>query len=370
MKRNLFPLIIISLLLISCDKDDNPIEPLNKSITVTNPQAGDMWRKSSQQSIKWQNENFDDNVRIQLFKGGTTQNHLVHEFAESALNTSEYQIVVPSTLVNGSDYKVCVSDVATGSIKGFSQGYFSIQDALVLSCENGFWYNGNCFDTSLLINWGLGNTENEYVHSDREYEWYIDQAHTGTHSGNNCGPSSVTMAALWYNSNFSRTAEDARETYVPGGGWWYTNNIIDYLNLYSVPNLTVQFLNENQIYEIVKNGNIIILCIDTGFIRYNSNPVQRVDRFYSYAGGHFLVVKGVRKVDNKNFFEVYDPNNWDLRYSDNSEKGKSRHYRSEDVAAAIGNWWNYLIVVSETRLAKKDFEFAVDPDEIVHQWGR
>jgi hypothetical protein len=52
--------------------------------------------------------------------------------------------------------------------------------------------------------WGLGTTLKEYVTNDRPYDWYIDQGFTGSHSGNNCGPSTVAMAAKWYNEDFNK----------------------------------------------------------------------------------------------------------------------------------------------------------------------
>ena len=231
-------------------------------------------------------------------------------------------------------------------------------------------YDGKVYSADSLVSWGMGKSEKEYYHNDKDYNWYIDQANTGPASGNNCGPSSVTMAAKWYDKNFNKTAEDARNMYPNDNGWWYTNNIIDYLNHYSIPNSTLRFNDYTQLENIVKDGNIVILCISTAYLNLNSNSKQRVDRFYGYAGGHFFVVKGVRKVDNETYFEVYDPNNWNAKYSDNSPKGKNRHYRSGDISAAISNWWNYLIVISKNKLSKKVDTFIVKPDSIPNAWGR
>lgn len=241
---------------------------------------------------------------------------------------------------------------------------------IVVTFNNSVWYDGIFYSSDSLKTWGMGNKQIDYFHNDCNYSWYIDQAVTGQSSNNNCGPASVTMAAKWYDKNFTETTEDARNTYYLNGGWWYTNNIIDYLNKYSISNITVQYVGTDQIASIIKNGDIAILCINTAYLTYNSNSAQRVDRFYSYSSGHFLVVKGIRTIDNKIYIEVYDPNNWYAEYSDNSTKGKNRHYRSEDLSNAIKNWWNYLIIVSRNTLNKFSYKYKVDPSTIENNWGK
>lgn len=232
------------------------------------------------------------------------------------------------------------------------------------------WYGGVTYSVDSLVSWGLGHEQQEYYHNDVDYEWYIDQANTGSASNNNCGPSCVTMALKWVNKNFSKTTEDARNTYPNSGGWWYTSDIVNYLNKYSAVNSTVAFKDSLQLQDLVKNGNILILCINTQYLRYNSNQKQRLDRFYNFQGGHFIVVKGVRKIDSKLFFEIYDPNNWNMKYPDNSEKGKNRHYRPGDLTSAVSQWWNYIIVVSKNKLNKSLESSRVDINTIVDARGR
>lgn len=241
------------------------------------------------------------------------------------------------------------------------------------TCSVGFWYDWSCYSLELLSSWGIGNREQEYFHNDKDRDWYIDQADTGIHSDNNCGPSSVTMAAKWYDSTFDKTAEDARNMYRPEGGWWYTSDIINYLNYYNIQNDLSSYQNTQQIAELLNQGCILILCIDTSFIRFNGNSEERTDRFYSYGGGHFLVVKGSRKVDDNLYFEVYDPNNWHAIYNDNTEKGKNRHYRAYDLSQSINNWWNYLIVIYPIGGGGRDLDIWIDkvnPKEIIHMRGK
>jgi len=236
-----------------------------------------------------------------------------------------------------------------------------------------FWYDWNyCYESPLLSAWGLGSAQTAYAHSDRPYDWYIDQADTGTCANNNCGPASVTMGIKWYNPTFSQTAAAARSTYFREGGWWYTSDIINYLKLSSVPNTTSSFTGTNQLMRVLSQGNLVIVCLNTAYLTQSSANEHRAGRFYSFASGHFLVVKGWRKVSSTLFFEVYDPNNWHATYADQTPKGRNRHLLAAELANAIANWWNYLIVIPPRGGAgflADPWLTPVDPNRILHACG-
>jgi hypothetical protein len=192
-------------------------------------------------------------------------------------------------------------------------------------------------NTNSLINyylyWGLGDSLQEKYNNDRKYEWYIDQINTGEYSSHNCGPTSVTMAIKWFNRNFNKTPQDARAVYKPNGEDWSTNDIINYLNLNHVNNITIKLDSINQLKSELRDSNIVILCVDMYYIRYTAVNNYRVDKFYytPLTFGHFIIIKGYLIVDNRLFYEVYDPNSWGSVYDDNTYKGKNRYYRSEDI---------------------------------------
>ena len=239
-----------------------------------------------------------------------------------------------------------------------------------------FWYDWTYYYEALRLGkWGLGSAQTAYSHTDRPYDWYIDQADTGSCSNNNCGPAVVTMAGKWYSPAFSKTAADARNTYFEGGGWWYTSDIINYLRLCSVPSTISFFTGADQLKGVLSQGNLVVVCIDTTYLVQDTNPDHRVGRFYNYAGGHFLVAKGWRQVDKTVFFEVYDPNNSHAAYSDQTPKGRNRHLLAGDLANAIANWWNYLIVIpppggAAFSLKANALLAPVDPAGIKQAWGR
>ncbi len=239
-----------------------------------------------------------------------------------------------------------------------------------------FWYDWRYYyEAPFLSAWGMGTPQNGYAHLDRAYEWYIDQADTGAFAHNNCGPASVTMAIKWFNQGFNKTAKDARNTFPAGGGWWYTSDIINYLQLYSVPSTTSSFTGTNQLMGVLSQGSLVIVCINTSYLTLDPAAEHRVGRFYSYAGGHFLVVKGWRTTGPALLFEVYDSNNWHAVYADTTPKGRNRHLPASDLASAIANWWNYLIVVHPPGTggaegAKSTLLRSVDPAQIPHMPGR
>jgi hypothetical protein len=218
--------------------------------------------------------------------------------------------------------------------------------------------------------WGLGTMINKGRSNDVEYEWYIDQMNTGIHSNLNCGPASVTMAIKWYDESFSGTTDDARNTYRSGGGWWYTSDIINYLNNNSVGNFTLRLSDINSIVTEIDKGNILILCLDMYYITKSMNDAWRVDKFYYTSNpdwGHFIVVKGYKQLDGNMLLETYDSYSFGSCYSDNTLKGKNRYYRIEDIDRSTNIWWDYAIVISRGKVSKG---VGVDPASIKHMYGR
>ena len=203
------------------------------------------------------------------------------------------------------------------------------------------------------IPWGLGHFINHSYSEDRTYNWYIDQATSGAYALLNCGPTSVTMAIKWADSTFTKTAEDARQTYETGGGWWFTNDIDDYLSNYSIPHAIIGLSDNSDSTQAIlthqlDHSQIIILCLDMNYVRASSDPGFRVDKFYptTPGWGHFIVLKGYQKVDGELFFEAYDPYSFGLENADNTLKGMNRFYRYEDLASACLPWWNFAFIIA------------------------
>ena len=226
--------------------------------------------------------------------------------------------------------------------------------------------------------WGLGKNLTKSHSNNVDYEWYIDQVYTGPHSYVNCGPACATMAIKWADQTFTKTTEDARNTYLPEGGWWYTNDIMAYLTDNHTTSYTTSFIDAAPLITLLDNGSIAILCLDIYYVRRNlTNPEWRIDKFYattSPQSGHFIIVKGYKIVDDIIWFEVYDPWSLNMRYSNDTLMGRDRFYRSGDLIHAADVWWKYMIVINNPAVTtpgtKAIDPSAIDPSTIVHQWGR
>jgi len=227
--------------------------------------------------------------------------------------------------------------------------------------------------------WGLGNFVLNQADNNRNYEWYLDQANTGNFSSVNCGPTSVTMAMKWSDPSFSKTPQDARNLFESSGGWWYTNDIDNYLTINQTPHAIIPLSdNAQQTQKILARqldaGRILILCVDMSYIRYQPSNIMHVDKFYNATAtgwGHFFVVKGYQQMKDEFFFDIYDPYDFGLTNSDGSIKGKDRFYRYDDIFTATYSWWDYAFVIAKSgeTLDIGTLQKAVDPTKIKHVHG-
>lgn len=218
--------------------------------------------------------------------------------------------------------------------------------------------------------YGLGKKLVEEHSNNVNYSWYFDQGNTGVFSFTNCGPSSVSMAIKWANQNFDKRPEDARNVYHPNGGGWNTLDIINYLNFYSITNYTIAITQINDIKSEISMGNIVILCLDMFYIRYQAEDAWHVDKFYTAnttGWGHFIVIKGYKAVDKELYYEVFDPFSCGATYYTGKLKGEDRYYRMLDLNSAVLNWWKYAIIISKSTV--KSSNPKVDVQKIMHKPG-
>jgi len=196
------------------------------------------------------------------------------------------------------------------------------------------------------VAWGLGTNISEYVTNDRDYEWYIDQYTTGSSWSTNCGPTSIEMAGLWANADFSYTAEDARASYRPSGGWWYDTDIQGALTQFSIPNQSSTISSSADLVGIIDAGGIALVNPDMSQVTGETNATARAGRFYSNVTGHYLIIKGYVIADSNTFFEVYDPWSVGVVYEDGTLKGKNRYYDAVSFTNSIMLWWPKVYTIS------------------------
>lgn len=195
---------------------------------------------------------------------------------------------------------------------------------------------------------GLGKYMTEKVSNDKEYDWYVDQANTGKYSSTNCGPASAEMLGKWADENFQGYAEEARNLHYGDDGGWFTEDVQNYLKSYGIESKMHLNVTKEFIISQLDKGNIMLLGIKSGEISINEDSYEEhVDRFYWGSSGHFIIVKGYIVVDDKMYFEVYDPNSWNETYSDGTYKGKDRYYKEEEVIRASKVWYDKLLIIEK-----------------------
>ena len=181
-----------------------------------------------------------------------------------------------------------------------------------------------------------------WFHNDDEIDGNIlFIGHTGKYSDGNCGPTSMAMILKWLDPNSTATGESLRDE-IPNDGDWWTTNIFD--SYFESNNMNIEdalYKSPETITDLLNNGDIVLVCIKMGEISPNRNPnSSNIGRFYGFDGGHFLLIKGYRIVDGKLYYEVYDPNNWDMKYDNGEPMGKDRLYLATEMDKAITTWWS------------------------------
>lgn len=179
------------------------------------------------------------------------------------------------------------------------------------------------------------------VSQNRDYEWYMDQAHTGKYSDGNCGPTSLAMILKWLDPNSTATGESLRDQIPNNGDWWTTNIFDSYFESNKMSIDDKLYMSPETITDMINNGDIVLVCLKMGEISPNKKPdSSNIGRFYGFDGGHFLLIKGYKILDGKLYYEVYDPNNWDMKYENGEPMGKDRLYPATEMDKAITTWWS------------------------------
>jgi hypothetical protein len=124
-------------------------------ITVITPNGGESWQAGTQQTISW-NDNIAENVKIDLFKGGTFNSTI----ASSTTSDGSYNWNIPSGTTPDSDYIIKITSVAVPGLSDFSDASFDITVAsfITVSTPNGreSWQTG----AQQTISWSDNIAEN------------------------------------------------------------------------------------------------------------------------------------------------------------------------------------------------------------------
>jgi hypothetical protein len=221
--------------------------------------------------------------------------------------------------------------------------------------------------------YGLGKSAVVEKNNGVDYEWYVDQG-TSTYPMVDCGPSTVTMAIKWFNRDFPGSPATARSIYRPGGGWWYTSDILSYLVNNNTLNYVVPLSSPNDLKREIDKGNILILCLDMYYVSDETKKEYHINKFYKTGApewGHFVLVKGYKEVETdgsrRMYMEVYDAYSLGNTYDGTALKGKDRYYSASDLITASDKWWRYAIVVTRSNNIAR---MGVNVENVPDQKGR
>ncbi|HET9212012.1 MAG TPA: Ser-Thr-rich GPI-anchored membrane family protein, partial [Thermoanaerobaculia bacterium] len=104
------------------------VDPPTCSFVLTAPNGGETWYKGHSYNIAWPSPGgaCSANVKIEAYKGDTFYATL----ANSTSNRGSYSWTVPSSYVDGSDYKIKITDAANATYTNQSSNPFTIGTAL------------------------------------------------------------------------------------------------------------------------------------------------------------------------------------------------------------------------------------------------
>jgi len=125
-----------------------------KHIIITSPVGTDNWKKGSTETISW-TDNFDENVVIELYKGGT----LLEDIVASTESDGGYNWTLANGLTIGADYRIKISSVDNAGISSQSEEFEISEDMYISIIEptgTSSWQKGS----SQTISWNDNLDEN------------------------------------------------------------------------------------------------------------------------------------------------------------------------------------------------------------------
>ncbi len=187
------------------------------------------------------------------------------------------------------------------------------------------------------------------------FAWYRYQgaAESGPCASVNCGPTSVAMAIQLARNGLVAPISAVR-TYVSGSLCDGTNTaqLRSALTHWNVPYKNIYGMAA--VEAALRAGHIVLTPVIMGDIApgpdyesWNSSASLNYGRYYAYASGHWLVVRGI--TADRGWVKVYDPNVWEsgkYHYDNGAPKGRDRLYPYGEFARALAGNSNWAIEIT------------------------
>ncbi|MFD2162115.1 hypothetical protein ACFSJU_06900 [Paradesertivirga mongoliensis] len=203
---------------------------------------------------------------------------------------------------------------------------------------------------------GLGNVVTEEKRLVKEYEWYVAQDGTGSGSKVNGAFACVAMALKWVDI-FKYNSIDVASMRGTGPAGPVDPEAVD--RQFTSRNIFFKLITLSKdpldVTEHIDRGNLVILLTDFSVIPYNELEQQYTNRFYPLLDktisttGHWILVKGYKKVDGILYYETYDPFSKSEVYDNGEPKGRNRYYAATYVTNGLfrANGWPYAFVIDK-----------------------
>jgi hypothetical protein len=133
------------------DFSDSNFTIITNEVTVTSPSAGDNWQAGTSHTITWV-ANFDDNVFVTLFKGGS----FYRLISSSTENDGSFQWTIAFDEIGDSDYQIRIGSLINSAVSDFSDFFTITPNEITVISPNGAeeWYAG----TTETITWNSNFT--------------------------------------------------------------------------------------------------------------------------------------------------------------------------------------------------------------------
>ena len=163
------------------DKSDN-FTITERSITVTRPASNANWTQGDSIDIEWTSEGSVNNVKIDLYKGGSFNQTIV----DSTVNSGSYTWAeVDTSLADGTDYIIKISDAFDSAISNESDEFTMEGKSIAVTAPTGssIWTKGY----SAGITWtstGAVNNVKIYLYKDSNFSESIvgNAANSGSYT--------------------------------------------------------------------------------------------------------------------------------------------------------------------------------------------
>ena len=201
-------------------------------ITVINPNGGQLYDWDDQVGISW-NDNIAENVKIELYKGGTLNQTIV----SSTPSDGYFGWDIPDDISGGNDYKVKITSINTGSLYDYSDNNFTINaKTITVTSPNGgeTWIAGEThhitwsdnIPENVKIELYKGGTLNQTIvsstPSDGFYNWHIPDDFAGGGNDYKIKITSVNTGSVYdfSDNNFTINPKTITVTSPNGGETW------------------------------------------------------------------------------------------------------------------------------------------------------